>query len=99
MFGIFGKLICKKKIIHSEIRKIETMSKFIIEWKKNNSSKRRTFATVESVSEAIKLISKNCKNWINETPTPYFRVHERGNERFVDYGSHTAKFIISEVKK
>lgn len=75
------------------------MSKFIIEWKKNNSSKRRTFATVESVSEAIKLISKNCKNWINETPTPYFRVYERENERFVDYGSHTAKFIISEVKK
>lgn len=75
------------------------MSKFIIEWKKNNSSKRRKFATVESVSEAIKLISKNCKNWINETPTPYFRVHERENERFVDYGSHAAKFIISEVKE
>lgn len=75
------------------------MPKFTIEWKKNNSSKRKKFATVESVPEAIKLISKNCKKWINETPIPYFRVHEKGNEKFVDYGSHTAKFIISEVKE
>lgn len=75
------------------------MSKFSIEWKKNNSSKRRKFATVESFPEAIKLISKNCKNWTNETPTPYLRAYERGKERFVDYGSHAAKFIISEVKE
>ena len=65
----------------------------------NKSSKRKKFATVESVPEAIRLISKNCRNWINETPTPYFRVHEKENERIVDYGSHTAKFIISEVKE
>ena len=91
--SVFARITLQKN------RKAKIMPKFTIEWKKNNSSKRKKFATVESVPEAIKLISKNCKKWINETPTPYFRVHERENERFVDYGSHTAKFIISEVKK
>lgn len=88
-----------KKMYELENTNVKTMPKFAIEWKKNNSSKRKKFATVESVPEAIRLISKNCKNWINEIPTPYFRVYERENERFVDYGSHTAIFIISEVKE
>ena len=91
--SVFARITLQKN------RKAKIMPKFTIEWKKNNSSKRKKFATVESVPEAIKLISKNCKKWINETPTPYFRVHEKENEKFVDYGSHTAKFIISEVKK
>lgn len=91
--SVFARITLQKN------RKAKTMPKFAIEWKKNNSSKRKKFATVESVPEAIRLISKNCRNWINETPTPYFRVHEKENERIVDYGSHTAKFIISEVKE
>lgn len=91
--SVFARITLQKN------RKAKIMLKFTIEWKKNNSSKRKKFATVESVPEAIKLISKNCKKWINETPTPYFRVHEKENEKFVDYGSHTAKFIISEVKE
>lgn len=91
--SVFARITLQKN------RKAKIMPKFAIEWKKNNSSKRKKFATVESVPEAIRLISKNCRNWINETPTPYFRVHEKENERIVDYGSHTAKFIISEVKE
>lgn len=91
--SVFARITLQKN------RKAKIMPKFTIEWKKNNSSKRKKFATVESVPEAIKLTSKNCKKWINETPTPYFRVHEKENEKFVDYGSHTAKFIISEVKE
>ena len=91
--SVFARITLQKN------RKAKIMPKFTIEWKKNNSSKRKKFATVESVPEAIKLISKNCKKWINETPTPYFRVHEKENEKFVDYGSHTAKFIISKVKE
>lgn len=91
--SVFARITLQKN------RKAKIMPKFTIEWKKNNSSKRKKFATVESVPEAIKLISKNCKKWINETPTPFFRVHEKENEKFVDYGSHTAKFIISEVKE
>lgn len=91
--SVFARITLQKN------RKAKIMPKFTIEWKKNNSSKRKKFASVESVPEAIKLISKNCKKWINETPTPYFRVHEKENEKFVDYGSHTAKFIISEVKE
>ena len=91
--SVFARITLQKN------RKAKIMPKFTIEWKKNNSSKRKKFTTVESVPEAIKLISKNCKKWINETPTPYFRVHEKENEKFVDYGSHTAKFIISEVKE
>lgn len=91
--SVFARITLQKN------RKAKIMPKFTIEWKKNNSSKRKKFATVESVPEAIKLISKNCKKWINEAPTPYFRVHEKENEKFVDYGSHTAKFIISEVKE
>lgn len=91
--SVFARITLQKN------RKAKIMPKFTIEWKKNNSSKRKKFATVESVPEAIKLISKNCKKWINETPTPYFRVHEKENEKFVDYGSHAAKFIISEVKE
>ena len=91
--SVFARITLQKN------RKAKIMPKFTIEWKKNNSSKRKKFATVESVPEAIKLISKDCKKWINETPTPYFRVHEKENEKFVDYGSHTAKFIISEVKE
>ena len=92
--SVFARITFRNKI-----RKVKTMPKFTIEWKKNNSSKRKKFATVESVPEAIRLISKNCRKWINETPAPYFRVHEKENERIVDYGSHTAKFIISEVKE
>ena len=85
--SVFARITTLKKN-----RKAKIMPKFTIEWKKNNSSKRKKFATVESVPEAIKLISKNCKKWINETPTPYFRVHEKENEKFVE-------FIISEVKE
>ena len=92
--SVFARITFRNKI-----RKVKGMPKFTIEWKKNNSSNRKKLATVESVPEAIKLISKNCKKWTNETPTPYFRVHEKENEKFVDYGSHIAKFIISEVKE
>ena len=53
--SVFARITLQKN------RKAKIMPKFTIEWKKNNSSKRKKFATVESVPEAIKLIISEVK--------------------------------------